>query len=85
MICDTCANKNYCEPHRRIGEIIVICGAYKKPPTNADRIRAMSDEDLADWVSGITRCDYCPAKPCKSLYHCETQWLTWLQSPADGS
>lgn len=57
---------------------------YYKEATNADRIRAMSDEELAKWGSEITRCDYCPAKPCKSLFHCETQWLAWLQSPADG-
>ena len=54
------------------------------PKTNADRIRAMSDEELVQFLSSFTRCDYCPAQPCKSLFHCEQQWLNWLQSPADG-
>ena len=54
--------------------------------TNADRIRAMSDEELAIWMSHISVCTWCPAKniktanPCKGLYSgCKGNWLDWLR------
>lgn len=79
MICDTCADKNYCEPHRRLGENIVICGAHKKPPTNADRIRSMSDEELKTLFCEVA--GDCPK--CK-FSELECMALDWLKSPADG-
>lgn len=88
MICDTCADKNYCEPHRKNGELIVMCGAYKKLPTNADPIRAMSNEELADAFAAA-----CPptkgANRCCEYYGlgtdgCRACWLDWLQSAVDG-
>ena len=59
---------------------------FFKPPTNADRIRAMSDEELANKLCD----DNCPpgyrdALVCgKSGFNCEECWLNWLQSPAGG-
>lgn len=44
-LCDQCAAD--CRHERNPNEIVVKCGAYKPPMTNADRIRAMSDEELA--------------------------------------
>ena len=83
MICDTCADKNYCEPHRKNGELIVMCGAYKKLPTNADGLRAMNDEELADYhakmqLLGEYGVDSEKTELCKKL------WLDWLQSPVGG-
>lgn len=57
------------------------------PITNADRIRAMSDEELADWL-GV----YCNGqtaqevgKPCVSdIGSCEECWLNWLKEEAEG-
>ena len=59
------------------------------PMTNADRIRAMSDEELTVFINKIVichqlrnagNCKYCPiygAKPC------DTEGvLAWLQQPA---
>ena len=42
--------------------------------TNADRIRAMSDEELAAWMS-----------ECNAYreYATASQWLPWLQQPAE--
>lgn len=37
-----------------------------KPQTNADRIRAMSDEELAEWIISITE-------------DLTTMWLDWLK------
>lgn len=53
--------------------------------TNADRIRAMSDEELAVWVVGIHPED-CPFGPydygCIRT-DCDGCWLDWLRSPAE--
>lgn len=54
-------------------------------PSNADRIRSMSDEELADWL-GV----YCNGKtaqevgkPCVSdMGSCEECWLDWLRQEA---
>lgn len=50
-----------------------------KPQTSADRIRAMSDEELAQWV-GL---DSCPKDAvCTLPVNCEKCWLDWLRQPA---
>ena len=41
--------------------------------TNADRIRAMSDADLARWL------EYEGGGACAEVYG----WLAWLQQPAE--
>lgn len=52
------------------------CGAGVQfvPTTNADRIRAMSDEELAAWMA-----------ECNAYreYANASQWLPWLQQPAE--
>lgn len=60
------------------------------PLTNADRIRAMSDEELSEFISrieigdfgqqvyGKTFCDM-----CKGQYECDDCRLWWLQQPAE--
>lgn len=55
---------------------------YKK--TNADRIRTMSDEELAAILSDDNRC--CPPKhnDCrKYINNCAGCYLEWLQQPAE--
>ena len=47
----------------------------KKPQTNADRIRAMSDEELAEWMA---ECNAYKENADAS------QWLPWLKQPAEG-
>lgn len=58
--------------------------------TNADRIRRMTDEELAEFISrieigdfgqqvyGKTFCDM-----CKDQYECDDCRLWWLQQPAE--
>ena len=65
-------------------------GNSKPPMTNADRIRAMSDEELSEFISrieigdfgqqvyGKTFCDM-----CKGQYECDDCRLWWLQQPAE--
>lgn len=51
-----------------------------KPKTNADRIRAMSDEELAVWFCTDRECDtqHCPF--CK-MDGCHIE--DWLKSPVE--
>lgn len=65
----------------------IMCGEYHpKPITNADRIRSMTDEELADWL-GV----YCNGqtaqevgKPCVSdMGSCEECWLDWLKRESE--
>ena len=49
------------------------------PITNADRIRAMTDEELAEFLCSITKCEVCRFEAWGG---CEL--LKWLQQPAEG-
>ena len=55
--------------------------------TNGDKIRAMTNEELARYCAG----NYCPTDNCPkdsglhpTGYSCTKCWLDWLQSPAEG-
>ena len=53
---------------------------------NADRIRAMSDEELADRIMGFVRCEACEREfhiECNPLMTCRGVWLEWLKSPVE--
>ena len=53
-----------------------------KPKTNGDRIRAMTDEELAEFFKDYT----CPSYPIERCCgYCKGCWLEWLRSPVDGS
>ena len=88
MICRNTACQNH-------GKNITLFGDswpcdYIPTPTNADRIRAMSDEELSEFISrieigdfgqqvyGKTFCDM-----CKGQYECDDCRLWWLQQPAE--
>lgn len=71
--CLSCKHKNVYEPLTKC----FVCNfsgiecknfeMYKpKPQTNADRIRSMTDEELAEWIISITE-DLTP------------RWLDWLK------
>ena len=54
----------------------------KTPMTNADRIRAMSDEELAELIYRRHTCP--PGKgylDCKISDTCDKCWVDWLQQP----
>lgn len=56
---------------------------YKK--TNADRIRAMSDEELAEFITNDYFVPHCPYTECldnneESCYGC---WLYWLKQECE--
>ena len=58
---------------------------YKpKPITNADRIRAMTDEELAELIGTDQRNGGCPnggARNCQES--CVKCWLDWLREEVD--
>lgn len=58
-----------------------------KPPkqTNADRIRSMTDEELAEWISEYTDCLCGIHKPgcSKTKGTCVATWLDWLQKEVE--
>lgn len=61
------------------------CLAWKdkdEPLTNADRIRSMTDEELAKWLC-VMNFDDCPdrAHQMKCTDKCYECWLDWLKSP----
>ena len=65
----------------------VVCDHYEqRPQTRADSIRAMSDEELAEFLD----VNYCPPGrfmgdyDCKSFKGCRSCWLDWLRKEADG-
>ena len=49
------------------------------PMTNADRIRAMSDKELKEFLCSILQCEFCKFEGWGG---CEL--LEWLQQPAEG-
>jgi hypothetical protein len=56
-----------------------------QPKTNADRIRSMTDEELAEWLAAHNeRSAVCPnfgAHGCQAS--CIQCWLKWLRQEAD--
>lgn len=58
------------------------CG--DETPSNADKIRAMTDEELAIWISSITWCEYCPIREhCDEAIQtrfCKEILLEWLKA-----
>lgn len=90
-----CAYKSDCGP---LGEAEYADGSeceqfnekmVSRPLTNADRIRAMSDEELAkflfDALSYKTMCAFCVPVKFSSLKcdgRCRNGILKWLQQPA---
>lgn len=77
-----------------IADILIAHGMTFKtePRTKGDRIRAMSDEELAEWIhNGVSSdaCDYCEynngycdGSPCRGK--AEAEMITdWLKQPAE--
>lgn len=56
------------------------------PMTNADRIRAMTDEELAKFLYACEFCHICEegCDNCSYNGDCERRLADWLQKPAEG-
>ena len=58
------------------------CPADCKPKTNADRIRAMTDEELAQMFWETASCELCKLKKQYCSDDCKGTWLDWLKEEA---
>ena len=88
MKCDNCKKHDDCASG---SGLVWPCGAYApKIVTNADRIRAMSDEELATFISEIA--DNCETSTSchQHCYGCDVEYceyrmcLNWLRQPTEG-
>ena len=72
MYCNSDFHTGICPAKKKNGECVsqFPCKHQVVPPTNADRIRSMSDEELAEWMA-----------ECNAYkeYADSSQWLSWLQ------
>lgn len=60
--------------------------AERKRMTNAMRIRAMSDEEIAEWLAKITDCGECHVATSICLASeklCASAWLDWLKQEVE--
>ena len=84
--CGRCIGKTLCgEPEDTA--LVCVDRDIGKPMTNADRIRAMSDKELAELMRSMMDCDSCGnmfSFKCDGSYeHCSSVCLKWLQQPAE--
>ena len=79
--CRKCADFDWCMEYEE-------CGMFKpKTMTEADRIRTMTDEELAEWITELTDCAVYPYTrkdaPCISIGQtCAASWIDWLKQEA---
>ena len=70
-----------------IGYCVMGPCPYQKA-SNSDKFRAMSDEELAEWLCQALDCDFCKAhmQNIPTYSYCENHEsgiLKWLQQPAE--
>lgn len=88
--CKNCPAYAKCTASYRGSQCAALRHSYgidTDPMTNADRIRAMSDKELAEKARG--NCNWCPDTDWECMkikgaenacYEC---WLKWLQQPVE--
>lgn len=83
--CDKCMKHDICGKREVFGAVGCVDDFQQKPQTNADKIRSMSDEELAEFLSENTNCDCCNIQcidklNCPSMSSCLFRFIEWLQS-----
>ena len=61
---------------------VTVCGkpsTILNPMTNADRIRSMTDEELAEWIAYRQGCFERQDKRCSKYGTCRDCWFDWLK------
>lgn len=86
MKCINCNNAGKCIDHNEYPGLIGCTSGipYRKAKTNADRIRSMSDEELADLLDEVFNniADF-PCSSCAEKINCDVCFLEWLQQEAE--
>lgn len=76
--CMECTNFKKCHYSGQLTGRLTSCPDFKqKPKTNADRIRAMSDEELAEWAL------YKAREIGREYSHSLLGLIQWLKQPAE--
>ena len=57
--------------------------SIEKPMTNADRIRAMTDEELAEEIVKCRNADIFRRDVLGRWMYATDEWLDWLKSPVE--
>ena len=96
MLCDTCVNAGTASYKYPCNCCDMIEGSsrckYKKVRTHADRIRAMSDEELAKWLARTQYANMMEDAEIfgaqlpfeeETLKGAEQECLQWLKQPAE--
>ena len=92
---ETTRDENTVTMEQRKGICRTCNGSGEKPMTNADRIRAVSDEKLALFVRDIISAESCPGiycdcdecffkEPCSNSLKWYGKEIKWLQQPFEG-
>ena len=86
---ETHSDENSMTVEQRKGICRTCNGSGEKSMTNADRIRAMTDEELAEFIRDISyQCQ--SASVGSHCLRCDYNWCStrkmekWLQQPAEG-
>ncbi len=84
---ETARDETTVKIERRKGICPACNGSGKKTETNADRIRAMSDDELAKWLGSLRYgfgCELCANVVEKCDENCVEHFMEWLQQPCEG-
>ena len=88
-LCGNCKNrgkKSRCDLYTEVSNYAEKCKDFEeKKPTNADRIRSMSDEELVEFFLEKMDCAACPASEDVACEHdrCLEYIKEWLQSEVE--
>lgn len=90
MTCKQCKNYDECQFDAACNDVVFDPDASAEyctaadPITNADRIRAMSDEELAAFIGFNSLCDRIQDDSgwCENRGVCDGCLVEWLQQPA---
>ena len=82
-----CTGKRCIMQYDKVDPATCPCVSYclqaTPPKTNADRIRSMSDEELADNFSLWCCKSKTDDSYCKSFGTCDKCWIDWLKQEAE--
>lgn len=61
----------------------IVAEITAPPKTNGDRIRQMTDEELAEWLDLHGECNQCAYHPTQCKTECNEGHLKWLRKEVD--
>ena len=80
--CSQCDPESHFNNHFESKELVIYVPS-KNCETNADRIRSMSDEELAEMFWNRADCELCPNRKAYCSDDCKKNWLDWLKQECE--